>query len=142
MIELHIEKGTKLEIYDTSCIVSMMELYGGHEGEYTVLTIYGFPCSVVVVETKKQIERLLRVKRELFKETEDYTDQLYRYSNEEVIVVATKGDKITVKDQNGKELDIAEIIKVKSGSFRSGFLVDVEEDFYIKPIGKGRFWND
>lgn len=141
MIELHTEKGTKLEIYDTSCIVSMLELYGGYNGEYTVLSIYGLPCSVVVVETKRQIERILKVKRELFKETADDTDQLYKYSNEEVIVVATKGDRVTVIDQNKKKIDIAETIKVKSGRFRAGILVDVEEDFYIKPIGKGRCWN-
>ena len=29
MIELNTEEGTKLEIYDASCILSMRELYGG-----------------------------------------------------------------------------------------------------------------
>ena len=140
MIELHTEEGTKLEIYDISCIARMREIYGGLKGEYTSLTLSGLPCSVTVLETKRQIERILKAKRELFKETADDTDQLYKYSNKEVFVVATKGDRVTVIDQNKKKIDIAETIKVKSGRFRAGILVELEEHFFIKAVGRGRYW--
>ena len=75
MIELHTEEGTKLEIYDTSCILSMRELYGGLKGEYTSLTISGLTCSITVLETKGQIERMLKLEREQAKDHEDYTNR-------------------------------------------------------------------
>ena len=129
MIELNTEEGTKLEIYDTSCIVSMSELYGGLKGEYTELKLYGLSCNtVVVVETKRQIERMLKLEREQAKDNENYTNRMYRYTKnlvykdgrvrdlkwtEYVIVTATKGGKVTAIDQHGKEIDIAETVKVE-----------------------------
>lgn len=89
MIELNTEDGTKLEIYDTSCIVSMRELYGGYGGEYTNLTITGLPCSVVVLETKRQIERMLKLEHEQAKENEEYTNRVYKYTNK--LVYKKKG---------------------------------------------------
>lgn len=90
MIELHTEEGYTLEIYDTSCIKFMYSIYGGLKGEYTQLKLYGLSCkTITVLETKRQIARILEAKRELLKETED------------VIMVASKGDKVTTKDSNG-----------------------------------------
>lgn len=140
MIELNTEEGYTLEIYDTSCIVSMYELYGGLKGEYTELNITGLSCGVVVLETKRQIESILRVKRELFKETKDDTNQMYKYTTEDEIVVATKGDKVTAIDQYGKEIDIAETFKVETALLRAGMIVKIEEKFFIKAIGWGRYW--
>ena len=140
MIELNTEEGAKLEIYDTSCILQMSELYGGLKGEYTSLTISGLPFSVTVLETMRQIERILKVKRELFKETEDDTNQIYKYTNKNEIVVATKSGKVTAIDQYGKEIDIAETFKVETALLRAGTIVEIEEKFFIKAIGRGRYW--
>jgi hypothetical protein len=157
MIELNTEEGTKLEIYDTKCIVSMHELYGGLKGEYTSLKISGLPCSVTVLETKRQIERMLKLEREQAKETEEYTNKVYRYTNklvyknrylrdlehvEYVIVTATKGGKVTATDRNGREIDIAETYKVEQETKRAGRTVDLEEKFFVKIIGRGLYWND
>lgn len=140
MIELHTEEGYTLEIYDTSCIKSMYSVYGGLKGEYTELKLYGLSCNwVTVVETKRQIESILRVKRELFKETEDDTNQMYKYTTGDEIVVATKGDRVTALDYDGKEIEIAEIMKVAS-LLKSTY--KVTEKFYIKPIGKGYYYYD
>ena len=158
MIELNTEEGTKLEIYDTSCILSMRELYGGYKGEYTSLTLAGLSCNVTVIETKKQIERMLKLEREQSKENEEYTNRVYRYTNkvcykkkdaryredlefvEYVIVTATKSGKVTVTDQNGREIDIAETYKVESELQQAGKTVGTEEKFFIKAIGRGRYW--
>jgi hypothetical protein len=158
MIELNTEEGTKLEIYDTSCILSMRELYGGYKGEYTSLTLAGLSCSVTVLETKRQIERMLKLEREQSKENEEYTNRVYRYTNkvvykkkdaryredlefvEYVIVTATKSGKVTVTDQNGREIDIAETYKVEREKQQAGKTVGTEEKFFIKAIGKGRYW--
>ena len=158
MIELHTEEGTKLEIYDTSCILSMRELYGGRKGEYTSLTISGLTCSVTVLETKRQIERMLKLEREQAKDREDYTNRVYRYTNkivykkkdaryredleyiEYVIVTATKNGKVTAIDQNGREIDIAEIYKVESGLQQEDNIIGLEENFFVKAIGRGRYW--
>lgn len=158
MIELNTEEGTKLEIYDASCILSMRELYGGLKGEYTSLTISGLSYSVTVLETKRQIERMLKLEREQAKEVEEYTNRVYRYTNkvvykkkdaryredleyiEYVIVTASKGGKVTATDQNGREIDIAETYKVEREKRRAGIIVDLEEKFFVKPIGKGRYW--
>lgn len=158
MIELHTEEGTKLEIYDTSCILSMRELYGGYKGEYTSLTISGLPCSVTVLETKRQIERMLKLEREQAKKTESYTNRVYRYTDkvvyrkkdaryredleyvEYVIVTATKNGKVTATDQNGREIDIAETYKVERELQQAGKTIGTEEKFFIKAIGRGRYW--
>lgn len=158
MIELHTEKGDKLEIYDISCIVSMYELYGGLKGEYTSLTISGLQFTVTVLETKRQIERMLKLEREQSKENEEYTNRVYRYTNkvvykkkdaryredlefvEYVIVTATKSGKVTVTDQNGREIDIAETYKVERELQQAGKTVGTEEKFFIKAIGRGRYW--
>ena len=158
MIELNTEEGTKLEIYDTSCILSMRELYGGYKGEYTELKLAGLPCSVTVLETKRQIERMLKLEREQAKETESYTNRVYRYTDkvvyrkkdaryredleyvEYVIVTATKSGKVTVTDQKGREIDIAETYKVERELQQEGKTVGTEEKFFIKAIGRGRYW--
>ena len=158
MIELNTEEGTKLEIYDTSCIVSMRELYGGYGGEYTNLTITGLPCSVVVLETKRQIERMLKLEHEQAKENEEYTNRVYKYTNKlvykkkdaryredlecvkYVIVTATKSGKVTVTAHNGREIDIAETYKVERERQLAGKTVDLEEQFFVKTIGSGRYW--
>lgn len=159
MIELHTEEGCTLEIYDTSCIVSMSELYGGLKGEYTELKLYGLSCNtVVVVETKRQIERMLKLEREQAKENEDYTNRVYRYTNkivykrkdaryredleyiEYVIVTATKGGKVTAIDQHGREIDIAETYKVERELQQAGKTVGTEEKFFVKAVGRGRYW--
>lgn len=158
MIELNTEEGTKLEIYDTSCILSLRELYGGLKGEYTSLTISGLPCSVTVLETKRQIERMLKLERNQAKETESYTNRVYRYTNkvvykkkdaryredlefvEYVIVTATKSGKVTVTDQNGREIDIAETYKVERELQRAGKTIGTEENFFVKAVGRGRYW--
>lgn len=158
MIELNTEEGTKLEIYDTSCILSMRELYGGLKGEYTSLTISGLQFTVTVLETKRQIERMLKLEREQAKENEDYTNKIYRYTNklvykrkdaryredleflEYVIVTATKGGKVTATDLNGREIDIAETYKVEKRTKQAGKTVDLEEQFFVKTIGRGRYW--
>lgn len=144
MIELHTEEGAKLEIYDISCITRMREIYGGLKGEYTSLTLSGLPCSVTVLETKRQIARILKVKRELLKETEDDTNQMYKYTTEDVIMVASKGEKVTTRDHNGKEIEVAEIIKVETLlKHQSMFMArEIKEEFYIKPTGRGRYLND
>ena len=158
MIELHTEEGTKLEIYDTSCIVSMSESYGGLKGEYTKLKLYGLSCNVAtVVETKRQIERMLKLEREQSKDHKNYTNRMYRYTKrlvyknggvrdlkceEYVIVTATKNGKVTAIDQYGKEIDIAETVKVERERKWAGKTVGLEEQFFIKPVGKGRYWND
>ena len=158
MIELNTKEGTKLEIYDTSCIVSMSELYGGLKGEYTELKLYGLSCNtVVVVETKRQIERMLKLEREQAKDNENYTNRMYRYTKklvykdgivrdlkwtEYVIVTATKGGKVTAIDQHGKEIDIAETVKVERETKLAGKTVELKEEVFIKPAGKGRYWND
>ena len=158
MIELHTEEGCTLEIYDTSCIVSMSELYGGLKGEYTELKLYGLSCNtVVVVETKRQIERMLKLEREQAKDNENYTNRMYRYTKklvykdgrvrdlkwtEYVIVTATKGGKVTAIDQHGKEIDIAETVKVERETKLAGKTVELKEEFFIKSAGKGRYWND
>lgn len=158
MIELNTEEGTKLEIYDPSCIVSMRELYGGRKGEYTNLTINGLTCSVTVLETKRQIERMLKLEREQAKDQEDYTNCVYRYTNkivykkkdaryrevleyiEYVIVTATKNGKVTVIDQNGREIDIAETYKVESKLQQAGKAVVLKEQFFVKAVGRGHYW--
>lgn len=158
MIELNTEKGTKLEIYDTSCILSMRELYGGLKGEYTILTISGLQFTVTVLETKRQIERMLKLESDQAKNNEEYTNRVYRYTNkvvykkkdaryredlefvEYVIVTATKNGKVTVTDHNGREIDIAETYKVERERQLEGKTVDLEERFFVKTIGKGRYW--
>lgn len=158
MIELNTEKGTKLEIYDTSCILSMRELYGGLKGEYTSLTISGLQFTVTVLETKRQIERMLKLESEQAKNNEEYTNRVYRYTNkvvykkkdaryredleflEYVIVTATKGGKVTATDRNGREIDIAETYKVERERQLAGKTVDLEENFFVKTIGSGRYW--
>lgn len=158
MIELNTEEGAKLEIYDTSCILSMSELYGGLKGEYTSLSISGLTCSVTVLETKRQIEKMLKLEREQSKENEEYTNRVYRYTNkvvykkkdaryredlefvEYVIVTATKSGKVTAIDQNGREIDIAETYKVERELQRAGKTVGTEEKFFVKAVGRGRYW--
>lgn len=158
MIELNTEEGTKLEIYDLSCILSMRELYGGRKGEYTSLTISGLTCSVTVLETKRQIERMLKLEREQAKDHEDYTNRVYRYTNkvvykkkdaryredleyiEYVIVTATKNGKVTAIDQNGREIDIAETYKVESKLQQAGKAVVLKEQFFVKAVGRGHYW--
>ena len=158
MIELNTEEGTKLEIYDPSCILSMRELYGGLKGECTSLTISGLTCSVTVLETKGQIERMLKLEREQAQEHEDYTNRVYRYTNkivykkkdaryredleyiEYVIVTATKNGKITATDQNGREIDIAETYKVECELQQAGKAVVLEEQFFVKAVGRGSYW--
>lgn len=158
MIELNTEEGTKLEIYDTSCILSMRELYGGLKGEYTSLTISGLTCSITVLETKGQIERMLKLEREQAKDHEDYTNRVYRYTRkivykkkdaryredleyiEYVIVTATKNGKVTTIDQNGREIDIAETYKVESELQQAEKTVGLEEHFFVKAVGRGRYW--
>ena len=158
MIELNTEEGTKLEIYDASCILSMRELYGGLKGEYTSLTISGLTCSVTVLETKRQIERMLKLEREQSKDHENYTNRVYRYTSkilykkkdaryredleyiEYVIVTATKSGKVTAIDQNGREIDIAETYKVESGLQQEDNIIGLEENFFVKAIGRGRYW--
>ena len=158
MIELNTEEGAKLEIYDTSCILSMSELYGGLKGEYTSLSISGLTRSVTVLETKRQIERMLKLEREQSKENEEYTNRVYRYTNkvvykkkdaryredlefvEYVIVTATKSGKGTAVDQNGREIDIAETYKVEREVQRAGKTVGTEEKFFVKAVGRGRYW--
>lgn len=158
MIELNTEEGTKLEIYDTSCILSMRELYGGLKGEYTSLTISGLTCSITVLETKGQIERMLKLECEQAKDHEDYTNRVYRYTRkivykkkdaryredleyiEYVIVTATKNGKVTTIDQNGREIDIAETYKVESELQQAGKTVGLEENFFVKAVGRGRYW--
>ena len=158
MIELNTEEGTKLEIYDPSCIVSMNSIYGGQRGEYTQLKLYGLSCNVAkVVETKRQIERMLKPEREQAKDDENYTNKMYRYTKmlvykdgrvrdlewtEYVIVTATKSGKVTAIDRNGKEIDIAETVKVERETKLAGKTVELEEKFFIKAIGRGRYWND
>lgn len=157
MIELNTEEGTKLEIYDPSCIVSMSEVYGGLKGEYTELKLYGLSCNwAEVVETKRQIERMLKLEREQAKDNENYTNKMYRYTKklvykdgrarslnwtEYLIVTATKSGKVTAIDQHGKEIDIAETVKVERETKLAGKTVELEENFFIKPVGKGRYWN-
>lgn len=158
MIELNTEEGTKLEIYDTSCILSMRELYGGLKGEYTSLTISGLTCSITVLETKGQIERMLKLEREQAKDHKDYTNRVYRYTRkivykkkdaryredleyiEYVIVTATKNGKVTTIDQNGREIDIAETYKVESELQQAEKTVGLEEQFFVKAVGRGRYW--
>lgn len=158
MIELNTEEGTKLEIYDPSCILSMRELYGGLKGEYTSLTISGLTCSVTVLETKGQIERMLKLEREQTQEHEDYTNRVYRYTRkivykkkdaryredleyiEYVIVTATKNGKVTTIDQHGREIDIAETYKVERELQQAGKTVGTEEKFFVKAVGRGRYW--
>ena len=158
MIELNTEEGTKLEIYDPSCIAYMRELYGGEKGEYTSLMLNGLTCSVTVLETKGQIESMLKLEREQSKEVEDYTNSVYRYTNkivykkkdaryredleyiEYVIVTATKNGKVTAIDQNGREIDIAETYKVERELQQAGKTVGIEEQFFVKTIGRGRYW--
>lgn len=158
MIELNTEEGTKLEIYDASCILSMRELYGGLKGEYTSLRISGLLCIVTVLETKRQIEQMLKLEREQTKDNEEYTNRVYRYTNkvvykekddryredleyvEYVIVTATKSGKVTVTDHNGREIDIAETYKVERERNIAGKTVDLEEQFFVKTIGKAHYW--
>lgn len=108
MIELHTEEGTKLEIYDPSCIVSMREIYGGLKGEYTSLTLNGLLCSVTVLETKRQIERMLQPEMDLF----------------------TKPTTVEVADTYT-------VVREKKVA---GKTVDLEERYYIKTVGRGRYW--
>ena len=155
MIELNTEEGTKLEIYDASCILSMRELYGGLKGEYTSLTISGLSYSVTVLETKRQIERMLKLECEQARENEEYTNLVYRYTHkivykkkdaryredlEYVIVTATKNGKVTAIDQNGREIDIAETYKVERELQQAGKTVGLEEQFFVKAVGRGRYW--
>lgn len=158
MIELHTEKGTKLEIYDASCIVSMREIYGGIKGEYTSLVLKGLIVSVTVLETKRQIESMLQSEFSLFNNTKSDDNRIYRYTRKIVykkkdaryledlevveyeIVTATKSDRVTVKRSNGKEVDIADIFKVERKKRLAGKTVDLEEQFFIKTVGRGRYW--
>ena len=158
MIVLHTERDDKLEIYDSSCIVSMREIYGGLKGEYASLTISGLLCSVTVLETKRQIEEMLQPERELFNNTKDDTELVYRYTKkieykkkdarrledlkyvEYVITTATKSDRVTVKDSNGKKVDIADVYKVEFKTQREGKTKHLEERFFIKTVGRGRYW--
>jgi len=158
MIELHTEEGTKLEIYDTSCIVSMREIYGGLKGEYTSLTLSGLLCSVTVLETKRQIERMLQQETDLFAKPKNDTDCIYRYTQklmykkkdaryrydleciEYVVTTATKTSRVTVKDYNGKTVDVADTYTVVREKKVAGKTVELEERYYIKTVGRGRYW--
>ena len=57
-----------------------------------------------------------------------------------VIVTATKRGKVTAIDQNGREIDIAETYKVEIGLQQADNIIGLEENFFIKAIGKGRYW--
>lgn len=57
-----------------------------------------------------------------------------------MIVTATKKSKVTVTDHNGREIDISETYKVERERQRAGKTVDLEEQFFVKTIGKGRYW--
>lgn len=158
MIELHTEEGTKLEIYDASCIAHMRELYGGRKGEYTSLMLNGLTCSVTVLETKRQIEAMLQPELELFAKTKNDTDCIYRYTKklvykkkdaryrhdleyvEYVVTTATKTSRVTVKDYNGNTVDIADTYTVVQERKVAGKTVDLEERFFIKTVGRGRYW--
>lgn len=158
MIELNTGKGTKLEIYDSSCIVSMRELYDGYKGEYTSLTMSGLICSVTVLETKRQIERMLKLEREQAGENEEYTNRVYSYTGkvvykrkdarykegpeyvEYVIVTETKDGKVTAIAHNGKEIDIAETYKIERERQLAGKTVSLGEQFFVKTIGRGCYW--
>lgn len=158
MIELHTEEGTKLEIYDPSCIVSMREIYGGLKGEYTSLTLKGLLCSVTVLETKRQIERMLQPEMDLFTKPTNDTDCIYRYTQklvykkkdaryrydleyvEHVVTTATKTSRVTVKDYNGKTVDVADTYTVVREKKVAGKTVELEERYYIKTVGRGRYW--
>lgn len=163
MIELNTEEGTKLEIYDISCISKMRELYGGLKGEYTSLMLNGLTCSVTVLETKRQIELMLQPERELFKKSKNQkndTDCIYRYTKklvykkkdarykhaleyvEYVITTATKSGRVTVKARNGKTVDIADTYTVVRERKVAGKTVELEEQYFIKTVGRGRYWND
>ena len=158
MIELNTEEGDKLEIYDASCILSMRELYGGIKGEYASLTISGLPCSVTVLETKRQIEGMLQPERDLFKKTKNDTDCIYRYTKklvykkkdvrhlkdleyvEYLVFTATKTSRVTVKDYNGKTVDIADTYTVVEERKVGGKTVELKERYFIKTVGRGRYW--
>lgn len=158
MIELHTEEGTKLEIYDTSCIVSMRELYGGLKGEYTSLMLSGLTLSITVLETKRQIEGMLQPERDLFKKTKNDTDCIYRYTKklvykkkdvrylkdqeyvEYLVFTATKTSRVTVKDYNGKTVDIADTYTVVEERKVAGKTVELKERYFIKTVGRGSYW--
>ena len=57
-----------------------------------------------------------------------------------MIVTATKIGKVTVTDHNGREIDIAETYKVERDRQLAGKTVDLEEQFFVKTIGRGRYW--
>lgn len=158
MIELHTEEGTKLEIYDISCILKMREIYGGLKGEYTSLTLSGLPLSVTVLETKRQIERMLQPEMDLFTKPKNDTDCIYRYTRkilykkkdaryrnyleyvEYEVVTATKTSRETAKTYNGKTVDIADVYKVVRERKVAGKTVELEEHFFIKAVGMGYYW--
>lgn len=158
MIELHTEEGTKLEIYDISCITRMREIYGGLKGEYTSLTLSGLPCSVTVLETKRQIEQMLQPEMDLFTKPKNDTDCIYRYTRKIVykkkdaryrndleyveyeVVTATKTSRETAKGYDGKTVDIADVYKVVRERKVAGKTVELEEHFFIKAVGRGRYW--
>ncbi|WP_314046360.1 hypothetical protein [uncultured Granulicatella sp.] len=158
MIELHTEEGTKLEIYDISCITRMREIYGGLKGEYTSLTLNGLPCSVTVLETKRQIEQMLQPEMDLFTAPKNDTDCIYRYIRkilykkkdaryrndleyvEYEVVTATKKSRVEVKAYNGKMVDIADTYTVVRERKVAGKTVELEERYFIKTVGRGRYW--
>nr|DAT25515.1 MAG TPA: hypothetical protein [Caudoviricetes sp.] len=160
MIELNTEEGTKLEIYDISCISKMREIYGGLKGEYTSLTLSGLPYSVTVLETKRQIERMLQTEMNLFTKPKNDTDCIYRYTRkilykkkyaryrndleyvEYEVVTATKTSRVKVKSYNGKMVDIADTYTVVRERKVAGKTVELEEQYFIKTVGRGRYWND
>ena len=59
---------------------------------------------------------------------------------EYVIITATKGDKVTAIDQHGQEINIADTYKVVHKTQHAGKTVNLEERFYVKPVGRGRTW--
>ena len=59
---------------------------------------------------------------------------------EYVIVTATKSGKVTAIDQHGREIDIAETYKVESELQQAGKTVGLEENFFVKAVGRGRYW--
>ena len=158
MIELHTEEGTKLEIYDISCITRMREIYGGLKGEYTSLTLNGLPYSVTVLETKRQIEQMLQPEMDLFTAPKNDTDCIYRYIRkilykkkdaryrndleyvEYEVVTATKKSRVEVKAYNGKMVDIADTYTVVRERKVAGKTVELEERYFIKTVGRGSCW--
>ena len=61
---------------------------------------------------------------------------------EYVITTATKSGRVTVKARNGKTVDIADTYTVVRERKGAGKTVELEEQYFIKTVGRGRYWND